>query len=142
MPEAKTKPTEISVKAFLESCEPETRREEGRVLDALFRRVTGWEPRMWGPSMVGYGRYEYTYDSGRSGAWFATGFSPRKADLVVYVIAGHDEFGELLALLGKHRLGKSCLYIKRLSDIDLSVLETLVRQGLVALGGQGPVEAS
>jgi hypothetical protein len=141
MAEAKTKPTEISMDAFLDAVEPESRRAEGRALDALFRRVTGWAPRLWGPSMVGYGRYCYTYESGRSGESFATGFSPRKAELVVYVMPGYAELGEPLGRLGRHRMGKSCLYIKRLSDVDTVVLEEIVRSGLAQLQARWPVDA-
>ena len=141
MPEAKTKPTDISVAAFLNTAEPEARRAEGRALDALFRRVTGWEPKIWGPSIVGYGRYRYTYESGRSGEAPAAGFSPRKAELVIYVMVGYADFRPELARLGKHRLGKSCLYVKRLSDIDLDILELIVKRGLDTLGAKWTVDA-
>lgn len=140
MADAKTKPTEISVDAFLAAAEPPARAAEGRALDALFRRATGWQPRMWGPSMVGYGRYRYTYESGRSGEMFATGFSPRKADLVLYILPGYADMTEELAGLGKHRIGKSCLYLKRLSDADEVVLERLIRRGLEQLEARWPVE--
>ena len=90
-------------------------------LDAIFREVTGWAPKMWGPSIVGYGRYHYVYDSGREGEMCATGFSPRKANLVVYIMPGYADFSALLADLGKHKLGKSCLYLNKLADIDTRV---------------------
>ena len=142
MPEAKTKPTEISVDAFLESVEPPSRGVEGRALDALFRRVTGWTPRMWGPSIIGYGRYSYTYESGHSGVICATGFSPRKADLVLYVMSDSADLTGMLSRLGKHRTGKSCLYLKRLSDADPDVLAEIIAAGVRALATRWPVEPS
>lgn len=142
MAENKTKPTDGSVADFLAAVGPERRRMDALALDALFRRVTGWRPRMWGPTMIGYGSYRYVYDSGRSGEFLATGFSPRKASLVVYIMPGYADFGDILARLGKHKLGKSCLYINKLSDIDESVLEDLIRAGLDDLGTRWPVEPS
>ncbi|PZU48623.1 MAG: hypothetical protein DI568_07530 [Sphingomonas sp.] len=142
MPEAKTKPTEISVDAFLESVQPPSRGVEGMALDALFRRVTGWTPRMWGPSIIGYGRYSYTYESGHSGVICATGFSPRKADLVLYVMSDSADFTGMLGRLGKHRTGKSCLYLKRLSDADPDVLAEIIAAGVRALATRWPVEPS
>jgi hypothetical protein len=140
MPETKTKPSAVSVESFLAGVEDGTRRSDGQALDALFRRVTGWEPRMWGPTMVGYGRYRYRYDSGRSGEMFATGFSPRKAELVVYLPAGYEALAPELARLGRHRLGTSCLYVRRLADIDMAVLEEILRRGLQELAGRWPVD--
>lgn len=141
MAELKTKPTEISVEAFLAGVEPESRCVEGRALDAIFRRVTGWQPRMWGPTIIGYGRYRYCYDSGHSGEMCAAGFSPRRAELVLYIPPAEQDISGLLAQLGNHRTGKSCLYIKRLSDIDESVLEEILRAGLADLGQRWPVDA-
>jgi hypothetical protein len=135
----KTTPTATTVETFLSAVEPETRREEGHRLDAIFRSATGWEPRMWGPSIVGYGRYRYTYDSGRTGEMCATGFSPRKAELSVYILPGYADFGPILADLGKHRLGKSCLYLRRLSDVDEAVLARLIRAGIDDLAKRWPV---
>lgn len=142
MAENKTKPTDESVADFLAAVEPERRRMDALALDALFRRVTGWRPRMWGPTIIGYGSYRYVYDSGRKGEFLATGFSPRKANLVVYIMPGYADFGDRLARLGKHKLGKSCLYINKLADIDESVLEDLIRAGLDDLGTRWPVEPS
>lgn len=127
---------------FLAAVEPEARRAEAARLDAIFREVTGWSPRMWGPSMVGYGRYAYTYDSGHSGVAMATGFAPRKAELVVYILPGYADFGAMLADLGPHRLGKSCLYLKRLAGIDEAALKRLIRAGLDDLGQRWTVEPS
>lgn len=140
MAELKTKPTEISAEAFLDMVEPEARRAEGRALDVIFRRVTGWQPRMWGPSIIGYGRYRYTYESGHSGEACATGFSPRKADLVLYVSAGLQETAEPLSRLGRHKIGKSCLYFKRLSDVDETVLEEIIRLGVEDMRRRWPVD--
>jgi len=139
MSDQKTRPTGVAIEEFIASVPDERRREEARALDALFRRVTGFQPQMWGPSIIGYGSYAYRYDSGRTGEAPATGFSPRKADLSLYVImaeAGHDD---LLARLGKHRMGKACLYIKHLSDADPGVLEELIRAGLADLAAKWPV---
>lgn len=142
MSENKTRPTEVSVEAFLAAVEPERKREEARELDALFRRVTGWTPVMWGPSMIGYGSYHYVYDSGREGDMLATGFSPRKAKHSIYVLPGYEDYGDLMARLGKHATGKSCLYVNRLSDIDLDVLAELIETGLEDLAKRWPVRPS
>ena len=133
MAENGTQASDADVAAFLAGVEPARRREDGLRLDALFRRATGWRPAMWGPSIVGYGRYHYRYDSGREGEFLATGFSPRKASLVIYVMPGYGDFGDILDRLGKHRLGKSCLYINKMADIDAAVLEELIRAGLADL---------
>lgn len=131
MAETKTRPTEMAVGDFLESVEPESKREDGKVLDALFRRATGEEPRMWGPTIVGYGSYHYRYDSGHEGRAARVGFSPRKAKHSLYLLGCGDEkaegtFGPLLARLGKFSRGVSCLYVNKLADIDLAVLEAMV----------------
>lgn len=126
----KTQPTDISVESFLASVEPDRKREEARQLDALFRRVTGWQPLMWGPSMIGYGEYHYRYESGREGDFLATGFSPRKARHSIYILPGYGDYGDILARLGKHARGKSCLYVNKLADIDLDVLGELIEAGV------------
>ncbi len=129
----KTKPTETQVAEFIASVEHPGKRQDAEALDALFRRVTGEEPRMWGPTMIGYGTYHYKYDSGREGDFFRTGFSPRKARHSIYLMGGYcDEVASkknevLLAKLGKHSRGKSCLYVNKLADVDLGVLEQLVK---------------
>jgi hypothetical protein len=130
MSDAVTRPTSRPVEDFLAQVEPPRRRDEGQALDVLFRQVTGFAPRMWGPSMVGYGRYAYRYDSGHSGESFATGFSPRKAQLVVYILPGYADYGALLSRLGPHKLGKSCLYLSSLAKVDQAVLAELIRAGL------------
>lgn len=133
MAEAKTQVTDVDPADFLAAVEPERKREEAKVLDALFRKVTGEEPRMWGPSIIGYGSYRTTYASGRDVHWMRTGFSPRKAKHSLYLMGGYcdPETGEkhaaMLERLGKHSRGKSCLYVTKLADIDLEVLEEMLR---------------
>ncbi|MEM6609761.1 MAG: DUF1801 domain-containing protein [Pseudomonadota bacterium] len=140
--QAKTVKTGASVDAFLANVEHPIRRADGMALDAVFRQATGWSPRMWGPSMVGYGSYAYTYKTGHSGVSLATGFAPRKSNLSIYIMPGYAEFGDLLARLGKHKHGKACLYVNKLADIDLEVLRELITTGLDRLGGIYPVEPS
>lgn len=131
MAELKTRPTRASVAKFILSVEDETRRQDCRTLSEIMERVTGAKPVMWGPSIVGFGRYRYRYASGREGDWMLAGFSPRKRDLTVYVMAGFKRAEKTLAKLGKHRASSGgCLYLKRLSDVDLEVLEQLVRDSV------------
>ena len=125
---------------FIASVDNPTRRTDAEALDRLFRRVTGFQPRMWGPAIIGYGRYHYVYDSGREGDFLATGFSPRKASLSIYILPGYAEFGPILSRLGRHKTGKSCLYVTKLADIDLAVLEELIRAGLRDLATRWPVQ--
>lgn len=125
----KTQPTSVSVNEFLKGIQPDRRREDGLVLLDFFNRITGWKPVMWGPSIIGYGRYAYKYESGREGEFLITGFSPRKSALSVYVMPGYRDMSDKLARLGKHKTGKSCLYIKKLSDVDVNVLEEILRDG-------------
>lgn len=133
MAENKTKPTPVSVAGYIDSVDHAGKRDDARVLDALFRKVTGEEPQMWGPSIIGYGAYHYKYASGHEGDMCRTGFSPRKAKHSLYLMGGYcDEVTaskneELLGNLGKYSQGKSCLYINKLADIDLAVLEELLR---------------
>lgn len=127
--ENKTKPTETPVDEFIAQVEHPVRRADAEVLDEMFRRVTDQEPRMWGPSMVGYGAYHYEYDSGHSGDALAVGFSPRKASLSLYGLTMQPEAAQLLERLGKHRMGKGCLYVNKLVDVDADVLDELMRTG-------------
>lgn len=127
--EAKTKSATLDRETWLAGVDPKRREETERLL-AIFAEVTGWEPRLWGPSMVGFGRYAYRYDSGHSGESLATGFSPRKAEISVYLLPGGGDFGPILARLGPHRMTKACLYIKRLAAVDEGVLRELIRAGL------------
>jgi hypothetical protein len=126
MAELKTRPTGASVDAFLAAVPDERRGADCRVVLEMMQRVTGAPPEMWGPSIVGFGRYRYEYASGQSAEWPLTGFSPRKQDLTLYIMPGFERYEGLMARLGKHRTGKSCLYLKRLADVDLAVLEELV----------------
>lgn len=126
MADLKTKPTKASVGAFLDAVEDDARRQDCLAVLKLMKDVTKSEPRLWGGSMVGFGTYHYRYASGREGDWFVTGFSPRKKDLTLYLMAGFEHSEALLEKLGKFKLGKSCLYVKRLSDIDMKVLKQLV----------------
>ena len=130
MAEMKTKPTDAAVDASLDAVEDPDRRADCRALLEMMRRVTGVEPKMWAGGMVGFGSYHYHYESGREGDWFIAGFSPRKANLTLYVMAGFDRYDDLMARLGKYKTGKSCLYVKRLSDVDAEVLEQLVRESV------------
>ena len=141
MPKAqnKTTVTPVDPADFIAAVGHPTRRSDAEALDRLFRRVTGFRPRMWGPTIIGYGQYHYTYDSGREGDFLATGFSPPKANLSIYILPGYANFGAILSRLGKHRTGKSCLYVNKLADIDLDVLEDLIRTGLDDLGKRWPV---
>ena len=118
----KTMPTGEDPRDFLESLEPERRRRDGLALLELFNTVTQLAPQMWGPSIVGYGRYRYRYDSGREGESLLTGFSPRKTALTLYIMPGYSDLAEPLSRLGKYRLGKSCLYVNKLADVDPDVL--------------------
>lgn len=126
----KTCPTDASVDDFLASVEHAGRREDAQVVLEMMERLSGEKPEMWGPSIVGFGRYRYRYDSGREGDWFLCGFAPRKANLVVYVMGGFEPHAKLLERLGKYRTGKSCLYLNRLESIDLKVLEKLVQASM------------
>jgi hypothetical protein len=130
MAELKTKKTDDSVEAFLNSVEHDKRRTDAfKVLD-LMKEVTGEAPKMWGSSIVGFGDYRYKYESGREGEWFLAGFSPRKQNLTLYVMAGFDEYDDLLSKLGKYKTGKSCLYINKLEDVDLPTLKQLVKKSV------------
>ena len=130
MAENKTVKTRASVDEFMEAVENKRRREDGLVLMEMMRDVTGLEPEMWGPSIVGFGSYHYKYDSGREGDMPLTGFSPRNRSLSLYIMSGFDEYDELMSKLGKHRKGASCLYINKLADVDMGVLRELVTQSV------------
>ncbi len=132
--EAKLKTEDMTIEAYLDAVEPPERQAEARQLVRIFSAVTGWAPRVHSHGMVGFGRYEYTYDSGHSGTSFATGFAPRKADLSIYILPGYGDFGPILNRLGKHRMGKACLYLKHLDDADAAVLAELIAAGLADLG--------
>lgn len=128
--EAKTKQTVLSPADFVAAMEDGPRKADAAAALAWMGQTTGLEPKMWGPSIIGSGRYAYTYDSGHSGEAMLTGFSPRKANLVFYIMPGIRDYAPQLARLGKHKTGKSCLYINKLSDIDMTVLAEIVRDGV------------
>lgn len=140
MSELKTKQNDASVETFLGSVENRRRREDSFTVLKLMKQITGEEPRMWGSAIVGFGSYRYRYASGRSGEWPRIGFSPRKQSLTFYVMPGFSSCEELLARLGKHRTGKSCLYINRLADVDMGVLEDLLRNSLETMSEKYPEE--
>ena len=130
MAELKTKPTDANVNKFLEGVTDEQRRKDCLTVLSLMRQITKQEPKMWGDSIVGFGSYHYKYASGQEGDWPLTGFSPRKTSLTIYVTPGLHRYAELLKKLGKHSTGQSCLYIKKLADVDASVLKQLIAQGV------------
>jgi len=132
MADNKTKPTELSVTAYIDALTDETKRADARALVKLMRSVTGEKPKMWGPSIVGFGNCHYVYESGRQGDMPLTGFSPRKAATVLYGMTGFSEAEALLAKLGKHTTGKGCLYVKKLADVDSKVLEALLLKSVAA----------
>ena len=132
MAENKTKPTKVSVTAFIDALTDETRRADAKALIQLMQGATGEKPKMWGPSIVGFGSYHYKYESGREGDMPLAGFSPRKAATVIYGMTGFDGSEALRAKLGKHTTGGSCLYIKRLADVDEKVLAALVSRSVAA----------
>ena len=126
----KTTKNEASVDAFLQSVEDPKQREDARRVMALMEDITGEKPKMWGTSIVGFGDRHYKYASGREGDWFLAGFSPRKANLTLYIVGGFAQYTDLLQQLGKHKLGKGCLYIKRLEDVNMKTLDTIIRTSL------------
>ena len=123
---SKTQKTNASPRVFVGGLEDETRRKDCQALMKLMKKVTNEEARMWGPSIVGFGNLRYKYASGRAAEWFLVGFSPRKRDLTLYLMGGVERHPKLLARLGKHKTGKSCLYLKSLADVDMGVLEELI----------------
>ncbi len=136
--ENKTRATARDVEAFLAGIADDGQREDSRAIAAMMERLSGEAPTMWGDAMIGFGSYHYKYASGREGDFFRTGFSPRKRDLSLHLMGiysdgGYETRQTLLEQLGKHKRGKSCLYIKRLADIDVAVLETLVSDSLAVM---------
>ena len=133
MAEQKTKPTNESVEDFLNRIPEAERRKDCFALAKMMEEITGERPVMWGPSIVGFGTYRYKYASGREGDWPVTGFSPRKNDLTLYIMMGFEKHRELMEQLGKHKTAKSCLYIKRLSDIHQPTLKKLIKASIKQL---------
>lgn len=136
MAELKTKPTKASVSGFINKISDKGRREDCRTVLELMKDATGEEPQMWGSSIVGFGRYRYKYESGTKGEWMITGFAPRKNDLTLYIMRGFEPVADLMARLGKHKTGKSCLYIKTLADVDLGVLRKIVEKSVKGMAGK------
>ncbi|HZG47348.1 MAG TPA: DUF1801 domain-containing protein [Allosphingosinicella sp.] len=134
MAEIKTKPTEVSVDDFIAAVEKPVRRADASVLRNMMERVTGERATMWGPSIIGFGTYHYKYESGHEADMCRVGFSPRSANLVLYV-GGFPEYEELLGRLGKHKSSKACLYLNKLADVDLGVLEEITRRTFAATEG-------
>ena len=128
MAELKTKPTKASVAVFLRGIEDAEKRKDCQTIARMMKQATGAAPKMWGPSIVGYGSYHYRSTSGREGDWFQLGFSPRATALTLYLVGGLERHAGLLKRLGKHKTGMGCLYIKRLSDVDVAVLEEIIRE--------------
>ncbi|MHA2323470.1 MAG: DUF1801 domain-containing protein [Candidatus Thorarchaeota archaeon] len=133
----KTKPTKVKVEDFLKAVEHPTRKEDGFELLRIMREITKETPRMWGPSIVGFGTYHYKYESGREGNMPIVGFSPRKQSLSVYIMPGFEKYESILGRLGKHRIGKSCLYINKLADVDISVLKELIEKSVEHMETKG-----
>ncbi len=138
MAELKTKETDRSVEAFLAAIPEAEMRKDCQVIAQIMERVVKTKPKMWGDSVVGFGTYHYRYASGREGDWYLTGFSPRKNALTLYIMAGFTQYDAFMDKLGKYKTGKSCLYVKRLSDIDLSVLEELIEASADYVSKQYP----
>jgi hypothetical protein len=138
MAENKTKPTTVSVAAFIDAIADKAKRADAKALVKLMREVTGEPPTMWGPSIIGFGTCHYKYDSGREGDMPLAGFSPRKPGAVLYILTGAHGTDALLAKLGRHTIGKSCLYIKKLADVDQTVLKTLVVNSVAELRSRYP----
>jgi hypothetical protein len=138
MAETKTKPTSVSVEEFIANVPDPQRREDARTVAAMMERITGEKPRMWGPTIIGFGSYHYRYESGHEGDSPRLGFSPRAKELVLYVLEAYPGKEEMLARLGKHRIGKSCLYIKKLADVDLKVVEELTEAALAYMDEKYP----
>jgi hypothetical protein len=130
MADLKTKQTNRSVKAFLDGVADEKKRQDCYTILSIMKQVTQAEPKMWGSSIVGFGSYHYKYASGREGDWMLTGFSPRKQNLTLYIMPGFEQYEALMDKLGKYKTGKSCLYVKRLEDVDLRVLKELVKRSV------------
>ncbi|MHA7878929.1 MAG: DUF1801 domain-containing protein [Saccharospirillum sp.] len=130
MADNKTQPTDASIEDYLAAIEDPKRRQDCATLVSIMSEITGEPPVLWGSSMVGFGTYHYRYESGREGDFMVSGFASRARDISIYLMASNDDQPTLLAKLGKHKMGRACLYIKRLSDIDLSVLRELITQSV------------
>lgn len=135
----KTKKTVQSPEVFLASITPKQKQADSFKILQMMKDISGYEPKMWGPSIIGFGEYHYKYESGREGDMCRTGFSPRAQNLTIYLMPGFSELSEELSRLGKHKTGKSCLYIKRLSDVDEDVLREIIAKDLAIMDKKYPV---
>lgn len=126
MSDLKTQPNELNAEAFIASVENQQKREDAQFLLNMMSDITQQPAVMWGDSLIGFGHYDYQYESGRKGSWFRVGFSPRKQNLTLYIMNGFSQYQHLLAQLGKHKTGKSCLYINKLADVDIDILKQMV----------------
>lgn len=140
MAENKTQPTTVAVEDFIAAVKSPNRRADTNIMLEMMSRLSGHPPVMWGPSIVGFDRYQYRYDSGRTGQAPIIGFSPRAAALVLYIMDGFPDHDALLARLGRHTTGKCCLYIKKLADVDPAVLEELIMASLAMMRSRYPTE--
>ncbi len=138
MADNKTKPTKLSVAAFIDALTDQTKRADAKTLVKLMQSASGEKPKMWGPSIIGFGSYHYTYDSGREGDMPVIGFSPRKAAHVLYNATTSSDSKALITKLGKHTTGKGCLYIKKLADVDQKVLEALIVKSVATVRSRNP----
>lgn len=138
MAENKTQPTALKVADFIDAVPDPQRRDDAKAVCAMMERLSGEPPAMWGPSIVGFGFYHYKYESGREGTMSRIGFSPRAKELVLYLVDGYEGKEAQLARLGKHRIGKSCLYIKKLADVDQAVLEEMITDSLAYMDEHYP----
>lgn len=136
MAELKTKPSNKSVKAFVDALPDERKRRDARAVMKLMKNATGKQPKLWGTNMVGYGLYRYEYASGHAGEWFVTGFAPRKQNLTIYIMSGFSKFKPLMKKLGKYKTGKSCLYLNKLDDVDKDVLQELITKSVELMAKQ------
>ena len=143
MAKAKNKTTknDLSVADYIAAIPKEDRREDIQAVHDMMCEVSGWEPKMWGPSIVGFGDYHYKYDSGREGDFFRIGYSSRAQNITIYIMPGYQDFDDELSRLGKHKMGKSCLYIKRMSDVDEDVLKEMLQKGLDIMAEKYPLES-
>lgn len=138
MAELKTKVNDASVEDFLNAIEDEQKRADCYAISKMMQQATRAKPKMWGNSIVGFGAYHYVYASGRGGDWPLVALSPRKGNITVYIMAGFDQYDDLMKKLGKHKTGKSCLYIKSLADVDKGVLKDLIRQSVAHMKATNP----
>ena len=130
MADVKTKKNDGDVMEFINSVEHEGRREFAKELLQVFKEETGYEPKLWGPSIIGYGTYQYKYASGREGEWMLTGFSPRKQNMTLYIMPGFKRYGDLMSKLGKYKTGKACLYVNKPADVDMDIIRELIRESV------------